>query len=122
MESFYGVEQNSFIEVRSGSSWRQEFIWIQKTNNQPVDLTGCRAVFKMVRSRTNTTVLEDDSNDSPTNLTIDELNGKVIFSIDEEYTRTLKPGVYKADLKVIFSDGSDRATDIFQIRVKEGLS
>ena len=122
MDSYYGVDQNSFIEVRSGSVWTPSFRWIQRSNNQPVDLTGCVAIFTMVQSRNNLVAFTDESDSSPTSISIDENIGRVALNVSAEMTKTFKPGLYKADLKIIFPDGSDKATKIFQVRVEEGLS
>ena len=110
------------VSFKRGDTWQQRFEWIQKGNNQPVNLFGCDAKLDVVSMRGNEVVVSVSNTSSPSTLIIDGPNGIITLRVESEDTNSLSPGQYKADLQVTFPDGTVKSTNTFYVRVEEDVT
>jgi len=117
----FELNQSNPIELKHGSTWNQTFSWVQKTNNKPVDLTGCSVSMSFLETRSKDIILTISTNDSPNeSITIDEPNGTITINLDTFVFDENK--TYKTDMKVIFPGNVVRYTDSIFIKIKESIS
>jgi hypothetical protein len=112
--------QSNPLELKHGSTWNQRFYWIQKSNNQPVNLTGCSASMAFMESRSKDIVLTISTDDSPETMTIDGVNGIITINVDTSELTENKS--YQTDIKVIFPGNIARYTDTIYVNILKSIS
>jgi len=100
--------------VKRGDTWRFQFVW--KSNNDPIDLSGCTGSMQVRARRTKTLVATADIVDihGPTG-TID-----VIFN--SSTTTNAPAGTHETDLQIVFPDTTVQSSSTIQIIVEEDVT
>ena len=119
MSDLFELNQSTPFKIKQGATWNQIFEWIQRSNNLPVDLTGCTAAIKLENTRTKEIETSFSSDDSPAMITIEELTGKVILNIN---TQSIPVGFYNTDIKLTFPSGSVKYSQTIAIQIEKSIS
>lgn len=104
--------------VKRGDTWNFIFNW--KTNDTPIDLTGCTARMQVRKKKLGTLLASVTTEDG--GITIDGLLGKVNISFPADITSSCEPGTHDTDLEVTFTTGEVRSSQTLQIVVLEDVT
>ena len=114
------VDQSSIITLKQGVRWVQHFEVLQEETGLPFNFSGTEIYSDLIHERTGEVLYSISSEDSPqTNISIDSQNGTFSFIFDEDETNSFKPGIIKFDIRFIFADQTEDASETMLIRVEE---
>jgi hypothetical protein len=100
--------------VKRGDTWRFQFAW--KSNNTPIDLSGCTGAMQIRSRRTEVLVATADT------VAIDGPNGIVDVTFNASSTANAPLGYVEADLQITYPDNTVQSSSTVQFMVEEDIT
>ena len=102
---------------KRGDTWNLVFVW--KSNNTLIDLTGCTARMQ-IRKKRSGTLLAEISTDNGIEIAGSE--GRVNISFPANITANVEAGTHETDLEITFPSGDVQSSQTLDIPVIEAIT
>jgi hypothetical protein len=100
--------------VKRGDTWRFQFTW--KSNNEPIDLSGCTGAMQVRVKRTGALVA------TASLVEIDGPTGTVNVTFNASSTANAPLGFVETDLQITYPDNTVQSSDTMQFTVEEDIT
>ena len=107
------------VSFKRGDTWQPVFRYADADGNA-IDLSGCSARMQARLLPTTSPAFTLSTADQ--SLVIDGPEGKVTAQLDKAVSAQIRPGKYKADLEITYTDGTRQSTDTFTVTVIEDIT
>jgi len=102
---------------KRGDTWKITFSW--KSNDTPIDLTGCTARMQIRKKRVGTLLAEITTGQG---ITISGTAGQVNVAFPASITSDVDVGIHETNIQVTFPSGEVQSSDILEIPVAEAVT